>query len=82
MTNLLLSTKLHIPQPRTDRVPRPNLVKRLQQGLEQRLILISAPAGYGKTSLLCEWLADIKQPITAWVSLDNGDNDRPVFGRM
>lgn len=47
---------------------------RLQQGLTHRLILISAPAGYGKSTLVCEWLTSREQ-LTAWVSLDKGDND-------
>jgi LuxR family maltose regulon positive regulatory protein len=76
--NSLLSTKLHIPQPRKVRVARQHLVTRLQHGLSQKLILISAPAGYGKTTLMCEWLAACGQP-TAWVSLDKGDNDPARF---
>jgi LuxR family maltose regulon positive regulatory protein len=78
MSSPLLTTKLHIPQVRTARVLRPHLIKRLQQGLAQKLTLISAPAGYGKTTLLCEWLAVCGQP-TAWVSLDRGDNDPGRF---
>lgn len=78
MSGPLLTTKLHIPQARTASVLRPRLVMRLQQGLEQKLILISAPAGYGKTTLLCEWLADCRK-TTAWVSVDKGDNDPSRF---
>ena len=78
MASPLLITKLHVPQTRTAGVPRPRLVMRLQQGLAQKLILISAPAGYGKTTLLGEWLAACGQ-TTAWVSLDKGDNDPVRF---
>ena len=74
MSNPLLTTKFRIPQTRTTSVPRPRLVERLQQGLTQKLILISAPAGYGKTTLLCEWLTTREQ-ATAWVSIDKRDND-------
>lgn len=78
MSSKLITTKLHIPQIRAACVPRPHLVLRLQQGLEQKLILISAPAGYGKTTLLCEWLVECGQ-TTAWVSVDKGDNDPSRF---
>ncbi|MBI5962302.1 MAG: LuxR family transcriptional regulator [Chloroflexi bacterium] len=78
MSSPLLTTKFHIPQARTASVPRPRLVSRLQQGLTQKLILISAPAGYGKTTLLCEWLTASGQ-TTAWVSMDKGDNDPSRF---
>ena len=57
---------------------RPHLAAHLQQGLEGKLILVSAPAGYGKTTLICEWLTACKQAI-AWVSLDKGDNDPARF---
>lgn len=78
MPSLLLSTKIQIPQVRLNSVRRPNLLTRLQQGLAQKLILISAPAGYGKTTLVCEWLSSCGQPY-AWVSLDNRDNDPARF---
>ena len=78
MPSPLLTTKLHVPQARVERVLRPHLVARLQQGLEGKLILVSAPAGYGKTTLICEWLTACKQAI-AWVSLDKGDNDPARF---
>jgi ATP/maltotriose-dependent transcriptional regulator MalT len=78
MSSLLLTTKLHVPQIRTERVLRPRLVARLQPGLAYKLILISAPAGYGKTTLECEWLAGCRQ-LLAWVSLDKEDNDPVRF---
>jgi LuxR family maltose regulon positive regulatory protein len=73
MSNLLLTTKLYPPQVRTGIVQRPQLVMRLQEGLDKKLVLVSAPAGYGKTTLVCEWLASYRQPA-AWVSLDKGDD--------
>ena len=78
MLGLLLTTKLQIPQGRMGRVLRPRLVSRLQQGLDRKLILVSAPAGYGKTTLICEWLTACRLPA-AWVSLDKGDNDPARF---
>ena len=78
MPGLLLTTKLQVPQIRSERVPRSRLVARLQQGLAYKLILVSAPAGYGKTTVLCEWLATCGQP-SAWISLDKRDNDSARF---
>ena len=76
MTAPLLTTKLYIPAVRPDRVPRPHLVKRLNAGLNQKLTLISAPAGIGKTTLVADWIGQI-QPGTrvAWLSLDASDNE-------
>ena len=59
-------------------VSRPRLVARLSQGLTQPLTLISAPAGFGKTTLVGEWIASCKRPV-AWLSLDEGDNDPARF---
>lgn len=78
MSKILLKTKLHIPQMRISRVQRPHLVMRLKQALEKKLIMISAPAGYGKTTLITEWLSTINYS-TAWISLDKGDNDVGTF---
>lgn len=74
----LLATKLYIPTLNRQLVPRPRLVARLQAGLDCKLTLLSAPAGFGKTTLLCEWIADCGLPV-AWVSLDEGDNDLTRF---
>ena len=74
----LLATKLHIPPARPNMVARPRLLERLDQGLSARLTLLSAPAGFGKTTLLSAWLAEFSSPA-AWVSLDAGDNDPVVF---
>lgn len=77
MTSLLV-TKLHAPRPHTNWVPRPRLMACLDQGLEKRLILLSAPAGYGKTTLLSDWLAASRKPA-GWVALDAGDNEPARF---
>ena len=74
----LLQTKLRIPPVRRERVPRPRLHVVLQDGLERRLILVSAPAGFGKTTLLCDWLETLGLPV-AWLSLDEQDNAWPRF---
>jgi LuxR family maltose regulon positive regulatory protein len=72
----LLKTKLSIPPIRPQLVSRPRLTERLKEGLKCDLILISAPAGFGKTTLLSEWARQSQPNIqTAWVSLDEGDND-------
>jgi LuxR family maltose regulon positive regulatory protein len=73
----LLATKLHIPELRPDLVSRKSLIERLNKGMRRKLTLISAPAGFGKTTLLSEWFSQSKLPI-AWISLDSGDND-PVY---
>jgi LuxR family maltose regulon positive regulatory protein len=70
----LLQTKLYIPPIQPALVPRPRLVKRLNEGLHRRLTLLSAPAGSGKTTLLAEWVAGCERPV-GWLSLDEGDND-------
>ena len=74
----ILSSKLSIPPLRARLVPRPRLVQKLNQGLECGFILISAPAGYGKSTLLAEWLDQLHMP-TAWLSLDEKDNDLGRF---
>jgi LuxR family maltose regulon positive regulatory protein len=76
----LLTTKLDIPPPRPDLVSRSHLVRRLDEGLRlgRRLTLVSAPAGYGKTTLLSEWIAGTGRPA-AWLSLDESDNDPVRF---
>jgi LuxR family maltose regulon positive regulatory protein len=83
METPLLITKLHIPQPRPNLVPRQRLTERLDGALRlgHRLSLVSAPAGFGKTTLLSEWVHQLEAshshapPQVAWVSLEEGDND-------
>jgi LuxR family maltose regulon positive regulatory protein len=74
----LINTKFSIPRVSSGLIPRPHLIERLNVSLNRKLSLICAPAGYGKTTLLSQWLADIPQPI-AWLSLDENDNDLDVF---
>ncbi|WP_161884369.1 LuxR C-terminal-related transcriptional regulator [Deinococcus alpinitundrae] len=69
----ILATKLHMPLSRQGRVRRLSLIQRLNEGLQGKMTLISAPAGFGKTTLLCEWIAGSGRPA-AWLSLDDGDN--------
>ena len=78
--DVLLATKLHVPRPRLDLVPRPRLAERLDEGLARGLVLVCAPAGYGKTVLLADWARRSQQPV-AWLSLDVGDNDPARFWR-
>src|SRR5512139_4274481 len=72
----LLSTKLHIPPARPDAVGRARLVAALNEGLRlgHRLTLVSAPPGFGKTVLIREWIEALARP-TAWLTLDEDDND-------
>jgi LuxR family maltose regulon positive regulatory protein len=74
----LLQTKLYIPPSRPELVSRPRLIERLNAGLQRKLTLVSAPAGFGKTTLLSEWVAGCGRPV-GWVSLDEGDNDPARF---
>jgi LuxR family maltose regulon positive regulatory protein len=78
MAILLLKTKLYIPPVRPETMPRPRLIERLNAGLHRNLTLVSAPAGFGKTTLLSEWVTGCEQSV-AWVSLDKGDNDPTRF---
>ena len=80
MPTPILATKLYIPPPRPKVVIRPRLVERLNDGLSasRKLTLISASAGFGKTTLVSEWLAGCERPV-AWLSLDEGDNDPTRF---
>lgn len=74
----ILTTKLHVPPLRSKHVLRPRLIKRLNESAHRKLILISAPAGFGKTTLVSEWLAGSGRPA-AWLSLDENDNDPARF---
>ena len=69
MSTPILATKLFIPLRRPKVVPRVRLIERLNEGLHGKLTLISAPAGFGKTTLVSEWLASGERPV-AWLSLD------------
>jgi LuxR family transcriptional regulator, maltose regulon positive regulatory protein len=78
--DVLLATKLNVPGLRPDLVPRPRLAQRLDEGRGRGLVLVCAPAGYGKTVLLAEWVRRGRHPV-AWLSLDAGDNDPARFWR-
>ncbi len=78
MSTPILATKLYIPPPQPKVVLRPRLIERLNESLHRKLTLICAPAGFGKTTLLSEWLAGCERPA-AWLSLDEGDNDPTRF---
>src|SRR5271165_6551228 len=80
----LLETKLYVPRSRRGLVPRPRLSEMLDRGTALKLTLVSAPAGFGKTTLLTEWLAAAATVpaggrLVAWLSLDRGDNDPASF---
>lgn len=74
----LLQTKLYIPPTSPELVSRPRLFERLNEGLTRRLTLIAAPAGFGKTTLVSDWLQRVDLPA-AWLSLDEDDNDPSRF---
>jgi LuxR family maltose regulon positive regulatory protein len=80
MSTPLLTTKLYRPPVGPRLVPRPHLMQQLDEGLQlgRRMTLVSAPAGFGKTTLLSDWLGRIDRLVT-WLSLDEGDNDPTRF---
>ena len=78
MPTPLLATKLYIPLPRSGIVTRPRLIEKVNVGLARKLTLISASAGFGKTTLVSEWIAACERPA-AWFSLDKGDSDPTRF---
>ena len=94
MSTPILATKLYIPPPRLKVVIRPRLIERLNEGLHHKLTLISAPAGFGKTTLVSDWVSEMMKAEggrmkeaklipypskVAWLSLDEGDNDPNRF---
>ena len=78
--DVLLATKLHVPGLQPGFVPRPRLAEALGEGLARQLILVCAPAGFGKTAVLADWARRGRWPV-AWLSLDAGDNDPARFWR-
>ena len=84
----ILATKLFIPDIRSELVRRPRLIGKLNDGLQRKLTLISAPAGFGKTTLVSEWVYNLRMSASkedlivnriAWLSLDDGDSDPKCF---
>ncbi|APV43609.1 LuxR family transcriptional regulator, maltose regulon positive regulatory protein [Dehalogenimonas formicexedens] len=78
MSIQILATKLYVPRPPPKVVLRPHLIELLNNGLHRKLTLISAPAGFGKTTLVSEWVSGCGRPV-AWLSLDARDNDPISF---
>ncbi len=78
MSKPILATKLYIPPPRPKIISRPRLIAQLNESLHRKLTLISAPAGFGKTTLVSEWVTQCARPV-AWLSLDKEDNDPSRF---
>ena len=76
--NQLLSTKLFVPKTRPELVSRTRLLEQLNDGLHRKLTLISAPAGFGKTTLTSEWVEKCERPV-AWLSLDKEDSNLTRF---
>src|SRR5664279_524654 len=81
MARPMIATKLYVPTPRRGLVTRPRLRERLCRGAESRLTLVSAPAGFGKTTLLAEWLGETPEGgrCVAWLSLDPADSEPASF---
>jgi LuxR family maltose regulon positive regulatory protein len=72
----IISTKLHVPKLPKALVPRPRLIDRLKAGARGKLILVSAPAGFGKTSLIAEWVNQcMGDCLVSWLHLDDSDNE-------
>ena len=78
MSQRILATKLYFPAARPGQIRRPGLIDRLRAGFRGKLTLVSAPAGFGKTTLVSEWIAGDERPA-AWLSLDDRDNDPSQF---
>ncbi len=76
----LLVTKLHRPHLPSHFLPRQRLLDQLEESGDLPLVMVSAPAGYGKSTLVAEWLEKSDRPV-AWLSLDSGDSDPSVFLR-
>jgi LuxR family maltose regulon positive regulatory protein len=81
VTDALVTTKVRLPRTRQVLVPRPRLREALVRYEGRKLTLISAPAGFGKTTLLSEWLEDRSRDgrLVAWLSLEEADNDQALF---
>jgi len=78
MPETILATKLYIPSPQPGAVLRPRLIERLNEGLHRKVTLVSAPAGFGKSTAVSAWVAGCGRPV-AWLSLDEADSDPARF---
>lgn len=76
---LIIQTKLNRPQTPGDLVPRSKLIDRLNRGRQRPLTIVTAPAGYGKSTLLSSWLETLPDEPTAWLSLEAYDDDPATF---
>ena len=76
--DLILKTKLFIPPLREGMVSRPRLVELINEGIRKKILFVSAPAGFGKSTLMVEWVAQATMPV-AWLSLDKTENDPLTF---
>jgi LuxR family transcriptional regulator, maltose regulon positive regulatory protein len=81
VTHPLMATKLYVPKLRRGLVARPRLLERMGNGAEAGLTLVSAPAGFGKTTVLAAWLYETSAEgrCVAWLSLDAADNEPASF---
>jgi LuxR family maltose regulon positive regulatory protein len=79
--DVLLATKLNVPGLRADLVPRPRLAHRLDEGRGRGLVLACAPAGYGKTVLLAEWVRRVRRPV-AWPVAARAERRRRLRRRV
>jgi len=77
-SHLLLTTKMRLPRTPARMVSRPHVLQRLRRGEERPLTIVAAPAGFGKTTALCDWARQTNLPV-GWVSLDASDNDPVQF---
>src|SRR5438552_16215844 len=77
----LLETKLYVPRSRSGLVPRPRLIEAIRHGAAQKLTIVVAPAGFGKTTLVAGWLADTfdTEAAAGWVSIDPSENEPAIF---
>src|SRR5512142_2032591 len=78
--DVLLATKIAIPRIRPDLLPRSHLMSRLEEATTHELVMVSTPAGFGKTTLLASWAQSTEKSV-AWLSLDWDDNDPTRFWR-
>lgn len=78
METPILTTKLYLPGPPLAAIDRPTLLAKLNSGLQRKLTLLAAPAGFGKSTLISQWVHGVERPV-AWLTLDEHDNDTTRF---